>query len=611
MADGAARRGRARDARRPPARSRTSRSCCRRRRTSASGSARSSGWAARSAAATGRRTRSSTPGSTRRRRQIVVDSGVPFTLVGLHLTHQALATPEVVERIRGGRRGARRTSPPTGSASSARRYREIWGFDAPLHDPVALALALDPSLATFQEAFVAIETRGPLDARRDRRRPVRPARPAPPNARVPIELDVERFWDMLVRRSTRWRGSAMIAVVGSVNLDIVVGVERHPAPGETVLGGDRSDLPGGKGANQAVAAARLGQRRGDRRPGRGRRGGDALLAALRAEAVDVDHLRDDPDAPTGRRADHRRRRPARTPSSSAPAPTRASAPRTSEAAPDVLADAGRRRCCSSRSRPTRSRRRALPRAARVVLNPAPARAVGAELLAASTCSCRTAASSALLAGAPEPRRRGATAVALARRVARRGRRRHARRRGRARRRARRRRGPRSRAAGRGRRHDRRRRRVLRRPGRRPGPRRGARRGGALGRRAAALSVACRARRRGCRRRSRCLGPDAAGGARTGGARRRRDGARGLLRVVPGRARGPPGRRSSTEEATSGLLALSVGAGVWRSSSAGRPGCRPPWRGRRRAPRCSSRQARPTAGSRRRSARSSCAGRSSS
>ena len=53
---------------------------------------------------------------------------------------------------------------------------------------------------------------------------------------------------------------AVIAVVGSINLDLVVAVERHPAPGETVVGGDCRQLPGGKGANQAVAAARLGAR---------------------------------------------------------------------------------------------------------------------------------------------------------------------------------------------------------------------------------------------------------------------------------------------------------------------------------------------------------------
>lgn len=50
-----------------------------------------------------------------------------------------------------------------------------------------------------------------------------------------------------------------VVVVGSANLDIVVPVERHPAVGETVLGGDHQLISGGKGANQAVAAARLGR----------------------------------------------------------------------------------------------------------------------------------------------------------------------------------------------------------------------------------------------------------------------------------------------------------------------------------------------------------------
>lgn len=51
---------------------------------------------------------------------------------------------------------------------------------------------------------------------------------------------------------------ARIVVVGSANTDLVVGVPHIPAPGETVLGGALQTVPGGKGANQAVAAARLG-----------------------------------------------------------------------------------------------------------------------------------------------------------------------------------------------------------------------------------------------------------------------------------------------------------------------------------------------------------------
>lgn len=49
-----------------------------------------------------------------------------------------------------------------------------------------------------------------------------------------------------------------LLVVGSINMDLVVRVPHAPLPGETVLGGDFTTYPGGKGANQAVAAARMG-----------------------------------------------------------------------------------------------------------------------------------------------------------------------------------------------------------------------------------------------------------------------------------------------------------------------------------------------------------------
>ena len=49
-----------------------------------------------------------------------------------------------------------------------------------------------------------------------------------------------------------------ITVVGSINMDLVIRVPRMPQPGETLTGGDFHVIPGGKGANQAVATARLG-----------------------------------------------------------------------------------------------------------------------------------------------------------------------------------------------------------------------------------------------------------------------------------------------------------------------------------------------------------------
>lgn len=55
-------------------------------------------------------------------------------------------------------------------------------------------------------------------------------------------------------------GTARICVVGSVTMDLVVRADRFPASGETLLGGPFATYPGGKGANQAVAAARQGAR---------------------------------------------------------------------------------------------------------------------------------------------------------------------------------------------------------------------------------------------------------------------------------------------------------------------------------------------------------------
>ena len=94
-------------------------------------------------------------------------------------------------------------------------------------------------------------------------------------------------------------GSGKVVVLGSINVDLVVRVDELPRPGETVLGDRLLTISGGKGANQAVAAARLG--------GRvhmiGRVGGDAfgarLLEGLRSDRVDVEGVTVDDSEPTG------------------------------------------------------------------------------------------------------------------------------------------------------------------------------------------------------------------------------------------------------------------------------------------------------------------------
>jgi ribokinase len=93
--------------------------------------------------------------------------------------------------------------------------------------------------------------------------------------------------------------AAPIVVVGSLNMDFVARVDRLPSPGETVLGSGFRTIPGGKGANQACAAARLG--------GRvrmiGRVGDDLfgpqLREGLRASGVDVQHVVGTDGVPSG------------------------------------------------------------------------------------------------------------------------------------------------------------------------------------------------------------------------------------------------------------------------------------------------------------------------
>jgi len=80
------------------------------------------------------------------------------------------------------------------------------------------------------------------------------------------------------------RPAPRIAVVGSANIDLVARCERMPRPGETVTGARLERMPGGKGANQAVAAARLGARTRFV----GRIGTDDLaLRSLEREGVDA------------------------------------------------------------------------------------------------------------------------------------------------------------------------------------------------------------------------------------------------------------------------------------------------------------------------------------
>jgi inosine-uridine nucleoside N-ribohydrolase len=128
---------------------------------------------------------------------VVFSSGLAVTMCGLDVTHQALATEDVLARL-----GA------IGSPLSALvvdllgffadRYRTLWGFPAaPVHDPVAVARVIAPEVVRCAPANVVVELRGEF---------TRGATVVDrfgvtgrePNAQVALELDHGAFWDLVV-----------------------------------------------------------------------------------------------------------------------------------------------------------------------------------------------------------------------------------------------------------------------------------------------------------------------------------------------------------------------------------------------------------------------------
>lgn len=128
---------------------------------------------------------------------IVFNERWPLTMVGLDLTHQALATPEVVGRIAAvGTRPAAFVGELLDFFGSM--YLREQGFEhPPVHDPCAVAYVIDPSVMTVRKAPVDIELTGTLTLGMtvaDFRAPA----PADCHTQVAVDLDHGRFWDLVV-----------------------------------------------------------------------------------------------------------------------------------------------------------------------------------------------------------------------------------------------------------------------------------------------------------------------------------------------------------------------------------------------------------------------------
>lgn len=129
---------------------------------------------------------------------LVLQSGLPVRMVGLNLTHQALATPNVVERMQ-------QMNNRIGAVSAAwmgffgSSYNRIWEFDSPpVHDPCTLAAVIAPDTIGWRDAFVAVEldgrwTRGATLVDLHDRYP-----DSAPNASVAMTLDADAYWDLVL-----------------------------------------------------------------------------------------------------------------------------------------------------------------------------------------------------------------------------------------------------------------------------------------------------------------------------------------------------------------------------------------------------------------------------
>lgn len=128
---------------------------------------------------------------------IVFNAGWPVVMVGLDLTHQALATPEVAKKI-----AAVGTKPAkfVGELLEffGKTYKDIQGFDSPpVHDPCAVAYVIDPTIVKTRKVPVDIELTGTLTLGMtvaDFRAPA----PADCKTSVAVELDHEGFWALIV-----------------------------------------------------------------------------------------------------------------------------------------------------------------------------------------------------------------------------------------------------------------------------------------------------------------------------------------------------------------------------------------------------------------------------
>ena len=132
----------------------------------------------------------------------VIESGIRVRMVGLNLTHQALAVPEVVQRMQAMEHVVGKTCAEwMGFFGSS--YRQVWSFDAPpVHDPCTIAALIDPSLIEWEDSFLAVELEGKW-SRGETIVDLHNRYEKSPNAEIAMKLDTRRYWDLVLEAVDR------------------------------------------------------------------------------------------------------------------------------------------------------------------------------------------------------------------------------------------------------------------------------------------------------------------------------------------------------------------------------------------------------------------------
>jgi purine nucleosidase len=147
---------------------------------------------------------------------LVFRSGAPLTMVGLDVTRRAMLTEENIRRLEASRKSEGRVAGQIARASMTRVRQTNPAGGPAMHDSLAVAAFIDPTLVTFQELLVEVETTGELTAGETvgyRKAPVRHSAPMAsqaaradsaaafePNAKVALDVDTGGFLAMLVGR---------------------------------------------------------------------------------------------------------------------------------------------------------------------------------------------------------------------------------------------------------------------------------------------------------------------------------------------------------------------------------------------------------------------------